>query len=331
MAGFVDGSRLAKVNRRTAVITVFGDIIADLALRVPTLPIAPGSLSWADAASVGPGGACNTAIQAVRLGMEVAVVGEVGDDGIGVVVVHGLGSAGIDTSAVVVSEGGETPVAGIIVGAGEEAAYVGYRGTLRVGALTDDWRRRIRASDAVFANGWVVNDSGGPMVLEVFSHARSAGVPVFFDPGPGSPDLDNSWHTDAARRATVVMATEAEATRITGCPGTDDAARTLLEWGAELAVVKRGSGGCLLARAGELVLSPSLPVQVVDTTAAGDAVDAAVIRGYLQAWSLEEIGVIANAVGAAKVTRAGTGLSMPTRDEICAVLARFGKPTELLQ
>lgn len=313
------------------MISIFGDIIADLALRVPKLPIESGSLCWADYASVGPGGACNTAIQAARLGMEVAVLGEVGDDAIGSVVMQGLRTAGVDTSSLIVTGGARTPIAGVIVDAGAEATYVGYRGTLQVGTLTEDWRRRIRASDAVFANGWVVNDFGGPLVLDVLALAHSAGVPTFFDPGPGSPDLDNRWHVDAARRSTVVVATESEATRLTGCTDGAEATKVLLRWGAEMVVLKRGPDGCLLAGAGRLVSSPGFPVHALDTTAAGDAVDAVAIRGYLRSRRLEEIGILANAAGAATAKKLGTGLSMPTLDEIREILVEFGKPAELLR
>lgn len=311
------------------MITVLCDLIADLALRIGSLPVSVGDLARANYFSIGPGGACNIAIQASRLGLGVAALGEVGNDTIGGLIVQGLRDTGVDTSAMVISEGGETPVAGVIVDRGGEAAYAGYGGKLRITELTGEWRQRIESSEALFADGWADHDKVGAIVLEGLECAKEANVPGFFDPGPGNPDFDNDWHVDAARLARVVVATEAEATRLTGHETGGDAAKTFLSWGAEVAVVKRGPGGCLVARDDQLHLSPSFPIQVVDTTGAGDGVDAAVIFGYLRSFTLPQIGLLANAVGAAKVKKAGTGLRMPRLDEISAVLGEFGHLEEL--
>jgi sugar/nucleoside kinase (ribokinase family) len=312
------------------MIAVLGDVIADLGLRIGRFPLDAGALARASSFMIGPGGACNIAIESARLGLDVASLGEVGNDTVGSIVVQGLRDSGIDTSSLVITEGGETPVAGVIVDDDGEAAYAGYGGTLRVTELTKEWRDRIRSADALFADGWADHDYVGPMILDAFAFASENDVPTFFDAGPGNPELDNAWHVDAARRATVVMATEAEADRLTGEDNGRSAAGAVLEWGAELVVIKRGPGGCLLARDGELHLSPSFPVQVVDTTGAGDGVDAIVIYGYLRGLELEELGVLANAVGAAKVKKSGTGLHMPTVAEIRAVLEEFGRDTGLL-
>jgi ribokinase len=64
---------------------------------------------------------------------------------------------------------------------------------------------------------------------------------------------------------------------------------------------------------------------MVDNTGAGDALDAAVIYGYLQDFALERLGSLANGAGAAKAQKRGTGRNMPTREEIEAVLEAFGE------
>ena len=44
--------------------------------------------------------------------------------------------------------------------------------------------------------------------------------------------------------------------------------------------------------------------------------------------SLEALGTLANATGAAKVQKLGTGHNMPTLDEVRGVLERFGRDPE---
>ena len=62
------------------------------------------------------------------------------------------------------------------------------------------------------------------------------------------------------------------------------------------------------------------PVKVVDTAGAGDAFDAACVYGRLRGLPLEKIGQLANAVGGAAVSKAGTGTRLPTKHEILDLL-----------
>jgi sugar/nucleoside kinase (ribokinase family) len=154
-------------------------------------------------------------------------------------------------------------------------------------------------------------------------HAADAGVPYFFDPGPGNPLLDRSWHAEACKSARAVLATEEEALRITGLADPMESARRLLGGRPEIVVLKRGAAGCVILRGEEVQIAPGFPVEVRDATGAGDSLDAAIIYGFLKQLSLEDMGALANAVGAAKVQKLGTGRNMPTLPEVRAVLERF--------
>jgi sugar/nucleoside kinase (ribokinase family) len=162
------------------------------------------------------------------------------------------------------------------------------------------------------------------LILGGLRAARAANVPSFFDPGPGNPALDNSWHLKACRLSTVVLATEEEARRISGKPDPLDSARALLRLGPALIVIKRGVAGCFLVRKGEVHLAGGYPVEARDATGAGDSLDAAIISAWLRKMPLAKMGALANAVGAAKVLKLGTGRNVPTRAEVRAIFKRFG-------
>jgi sugar/nucleoside kinase (ribokinase family) len=168
------------------------------------------------------------------------------------------------------------------------------------------------------------------LVLAGFEAAADAEVPIFFDPGPGNPELDNSWHRTAARLATVLLATEGEAERMSGLSDPVASARALLTAEEQLVIVKRGVAGCMLVTATELEIVPGFPVEAVDATGAGDSFAAAAIFGYLNDLPLEALGTLANATGAAKVQNPGTGHSMPSAAEVRTVLERFDKAPDLL-
>lgn len=308
-------------------VLILNDLIADLSLRITRFPIAAKDLPKVSYIELGPGGACNVAIMAARLGLPVVGLGEVGHDRFGLVVREGLSREGVDITHLVAFPDTRTPVAGVVVDEATEPAYLGYPGHLVLQGLPAAWREVIPTAQALFTDGWAEHEGVVAMALEALERAAAAGVPTFFDPGPGNPALDNAWHRQAAALATVVLANEEEAQRLTGHADGLEAARGLLALGCRWAVIKRGPAGCLIVTDRDLALSPGFPVAAVDATGAGDSLAATVIWGYLRGVDLPTLATVANATGAAKVQKRGTGHNMPTRAEIAAVLTRFGLPT----
>lgn len=306
------------------MIIVLGDLLADLNLRIEAFPVQAGGMQRVTFLDFGPGGAANTSIAAARLGLQVGHLGEIGEDRAGRWILEDLKAEGIDVSGVITSPQATTAVAGVVVDPSGEPSYLGYPGRQYLPALPDAWAEGIRRAEALFVDGWVDHTRQADLVLEGLQAARKAGVPSFFDPGPGNQSLDNAWHAAACRRATVVLATEDEAQRISGRPDPLESAQAILALGPQLVVIKRGVAGCFLVHKDEVYLAGGYPVDALDTTGAGDSLDAAVIDGFLRKLPLESMGALANAVGAAKVQKLGTGRNVPTRDEVRTVLQRFG-------
>jgi sugar/nucleoside kinase (ribokinase family) len=312
------------------MIIILGDILADYSIRIPTLDIQPKDLQRVSYLGLGPGGACNVAIMTSRLGLDVWCAGEVGRDLFGEIVLEGLELEGCNVSEVIVTEGGRTPVANVLVDDRGEPAYLGFAGDLRVITLQPSWRSRIETAEALYCDGWAEHKGVPGMVLEALRVARDAGVPSFFDPGPGNPEIDNSWHAVAASMATVLLATEEEARRLSGEEDPVTSAKTLLARGSDLVIIKRGMAGCFLLKGDELHIAAGLPVNARDATGAGDSLAAAVIYGYLNGLGLEPLGDLANATGAAKVLKLGTGHNLPTVAEVNAMLERFSSEVRIL-
>jgi len=306
------------------MVIILGDILADYAIRVEQLQLEPKDLQRVSYLALGPGGACNVAIMAAHLGLKVAALGEVGDDLFGEIVLEGLADEGVDVSGVIISPGARTPVASVLVDERGEPAYLGYPGSLQVMSLSEAWRPTIGTAEALYADGWADHEGVPAIVLAALRVAREAGVPTFFDPGPGNPKIDNAWHSEAAALATVLLATEDEARRLSGEADPVNSARVLLERGTQLAVIKRGMAGAFLLTADDLHIAPGLPVVARDATGAGDSLAAAIIYGTLHKFDLQTLGDIGNATGAAKVLKLGTGHNMPTVAEVNEMLRRFG-------
>jgi sugar/nucleoside kinase (ribokinase family) len=305
------------------MIVVLGDLIADISLRLPRFPVEAGSIHRLSYLELGPGGATNIAIMAARFGLPVSCLGEVGDDPFGEVVVEGLQREGIDVENIVVSPGAETPVAGVVVDVDSEPAYLGHPGNLQLTSMPEAWKQPIQAAEALFSDGWAEYEHIPGIILEGFRTARAAGVPTFFDPGPGNPDVSDEWVEECISLTTVLLANQAEITHLTGFSEPVVAGKALLEQGPELVVIKRGVAGCILQNSEGSHFAAGLPVVALDTTGAGDSLAGAMIFGYLKGLSLEALGALANATGAAKVRKLGTGHNMPTLKEIRAIMEHF--------
>ncbi|MEX0788314.1 MAG: carbohydrate kinase family protein [Anaerolineales bacterium] len=306
------------------MIVIVGDQLVDVSIRLKSFPLEARQMQKAEAFLLGPGGAGNVAIASARLGHAVSCLAEIGNDELGEIVRRGLGAEGVDTTHLAISAGAGTPVAGVLVDAAGEPAYLGYPGTLRMTTMPPGWGPILQSAEAVYADGWAEGPTAAGIVVKALRRAHANGVPTFFDPGPGNPSLDNEWHRLALAETRVAILNESEVRRISGQSDLLQAARAMAGMGPEAVFVKRGANGCLAIRGQEVAESPGFRVPVVDTTGAGDSVGAAVMSGWLARLALPDLATLANAMGAAKVQKKGTGRSMPTRDEVRAVLRGAG-------
>lgn len=305
------------------MVIVLGDLIADLAIRIPNFPINAQDLKHISYLEIGPGGATNIAIMAARFGLPVAYLGEIGSDTFGEIVLNGLQREGITITDVITTPETKTPVAGVLVDQHREPAYLGYMGNLTVHSLPAAWRAPIQQADALFADGWIEIPEMPNMILGAFRLAQSATVPTFFDPGPGNAAFDLNWQLEAASLSTVLLVNAEEAMRLTNMDDPFAAAQALVKNGSKLVVLKRGADGLVLVTADAQHTAAGYAVTPIDFTGAGDSVTGAMLYGYLKGLDAAALGILGNATGATKVQKLGTGHNMPTLDEIRATLEQF--------
>ena len=91
-------------------------------------------------------------------------------------------------------------------------------------------------------------------------------------------------------------------------------------------IIKLGQDGCFLVNQNEEVQIPAYAVTMRNAAAAGDAFAAGCVFGFLSGYNLKQIGQLANAIGAASVSKLGTGTRLPQRNEIIELLAAEKHP-----
>ncbi|MQA04076.1 MAG: ribokinase [Streptosporangiales bacterium] len=279
----------------------------DLVAYTPRLPDTGETLTGHAFETIPGGKGANQAIAASRAGASVRMVGAVGSDAFGADLRATLAAAGVDPAAVRTVEGASGTAHITVDDQGQNTIVVvpGANGT--VTELTDAERAVVAASSTVLLQLELPLSA----VVQAAQVGHGAGAEVVLTPAPAVPLPD-----DLYAAVDVLVPNAGEATRLTGESGVETAAKALLRK-VPAVVVTLGGDGCLLFTAdGEELQLPALPVDVVDTTAAGDtfAGALAVARAEGRAWP--DALRWASAAAAISVGRKGASTSAPVRAEI---------------
>jgi ribokinase len=321
--------QISRETRDLPRIVVVGSLNLDLVCAgLPRFPLPGETLTGGRFATFPGGKGANQAFAAARLGALVSMVGAVGDDRDGDLLRENLSRAGVDVDHVSRDAEAATGVALILVtetGQNEIVLAPGANG-----AFTPS---RLEPSAARIGDGKIVMlqlEIPLETVVAAAVRAKASRARVILDPAPARPLPD-------ALLAYVDYLTpnETELCALTGGgslsedAGEDEGAwlaaasrraRSLLGPGrARCVLVKLGAQGALLVtNEGEKRFAVA-PVKVVDTTAAGDAFNAAFAVALLEGQSEEGAVAFACVAAAVSVTRAGAQPSMPTRAEVDAL------------
>lgn len=299
-------------------LLVVGSANADLVIGVERRPAAGETVLGSDLV-VHPGGkGANQAVAAARLGAQTALLARVGDDAHGRLLLDSQRAAGVDTAGVLVG-GAPTGVALITVDPSGDNSIVVSPGAN--GRLTPE---DVRSAGNLLAASRVVSAQ-----LEI---PLETVVEVVRNLAPGSrfvlnPSPPRALPPEVLAACDPLIVNEHEARVIVGTDlgdSPEDWASALLSLGPRSVVITLGARGALVASAEGAVRVPSVKVETVDTTGAGDAFTAALACRLGLDEPLAEAAAYAARVGAAAVTRAGAQESFPTAEEVASLCRTSG-------
>lgn len=297
-------------------VTIVGSLNTDLVIQVPRIPASGETILGSNFAIFGGGKGANQAVAAARLGAKTVMVGCVGDDAFGAQIRTRIAAEGIDITYLRTVGGVASGVALITVDATGANTVVVASGANRQVSRSDV----DAAADAIAASQVLLLQLEIPLdaVLHAATVAQRSGVTVVLDPAPAVP-LPPALY----RATSLIHPNEHEAEILTGVHVTDmasarAAAESLLRAGSPAVVIKLGARGAYLATPSMAQEIPGIPVEAVDTTAAGDAFAGALAVALAEGKPLVAAAQFANVVGALKVTRLGAQPGLPTRDALTA-------------
>ncbi|HHQ6626720.1 TPA: ribokinase [Serratia fonticola] len=306
----------------TAKLVVLGSINADHILNINQFP-QPGETVIGQQYKVAFGGkGANQAVAAGRSGADIAFIACVGADDIGERIRQQLATDRIDTQPIEAIADSTTGVALIFVNAeGENVIGIDAGANAAVTPeYLNRYRQRVIDADALLMQ----LESPLETVIAAAKLAKQHQTQVILNPAPACELPD-----ELLAMVDMITPNETEAQRLTGIAVNDDAdaeraASILHDKGIGCVIITLGSRGVWLSENGKGKLVPGFKVKAVDTIAAGDTFNGALVTALLEGKVMSDAVRFAHAAAAIAVTRPGAQPSVPWREEIDAFLQQQG-------
>ncbi|MGG7669720.1 ribokinase [Yersinia sp. J1] len=302
----------------TGKLVVLGSINADHILNIEQFP-RPGETVIGKQYHVAFGGkGANQAVAAGRSGADIAFIACVGEDDIGERVRQQLAKDRIDTTPVEAIAGETTGVALIFVN-GEGENVIGINAGAN-SAVTPEYLQRYQ-QQIIDAQAVLMQlESPLETVIAAAKLARESQTQVILNPAPARELPD-----ELLQLVDMITPNETEAERLTGIHIENEedanlAAQALHQKGITTVIITLGSRGVWLSQQGQGKLMPGFKVNAVDTIAAGDTFNGALLTALLDGQEMASAIRFAHAAAAIAVTRPGAQPSIPWRAEIDAFL-----------
>ncbi|ABP53672.1 ribokinase [Salinispora tropica] len=286
-------------------VVVLGSANMDLVATAATLPRPGETLLGADFVMVPGGKGANQAIAAARAGAACTFLGAIGSDAFGVTLRARITAAGVDTGHLRVAYGASGVALVMVNAEGENAIVVSPGANATMTGLTESELTAVREADVLVAQLEIPVET----VTEAAVAARAAGTRVVLNAAPA-----RTVPAELFAATDVLVVNESEAQTFTGHGR--DKPQALLELTPRAVLTLGVSGAWYGDREGVQVHVPAVPVEAVDSTAAGDAFSAALAVGWGEGRELVDAVRWATAAGAACARRLGTSVALPRRDEI---------------
>lgn len=297
-------------------IVGLGLATVDILTLAPRLP-QPDDVLAARQIIIQGGGPVATALAAAaRLGATTAYLGPIGRGRWGEFTTAEFRQEGVATAYAPLSDGGDQSLSVILI---DQAS--GRRSILYArGGLPD--LAPAAVPPALIGRARALHLDGSHLAAALYAArlARAAGVIVSFDGGAGErwPGID-----ELLPLVDVLVVARRFAQEYTGAGDVQTAGPALLAaYRPRLVVITDGEAGAWYWDDEQHWHQPAFPVEVVDTTGAGDVFHGAFLYAHLQGWPPPRSLAFAAAAAALKCRQLGGRAGAPTRAEVERLLAR---------
>jgi len=296
-------------------ITVFGSFVVDLMSRGPHLPVA-GETVKSSMFKLGAGGkGFNQGIAAKRAGAIMTMVTKIGRDTFADVALDKLKEENMSTEYVFITE--DVPTGTAIIMVDEKTSQNQIMVTLSACDTFNDADVE-KITPLIKKSGYLLTqlETNVDAIEKVINIAKENGVKVILNPAPIQPISDEVY-----KKVDIITPNEVEASILTNVDikTPEDAlkaAEILMDKGVSNVVVTLGKMGVLAVTKEKHQLFENYDVKVLDTTGAGDAFNGGFVTALSEGKNIFDACFFGNVVSNLAVTKLGTAVAMPSREEI---------------
>jgi sugar/nucleoside kinase (ribokinase family) len=290
----------------------FGEVALDIILAgVDQVPRRWAVLGTARAACAVAAGTAGYVAQCFsKLGGRSSVLGKIGTDNVGKLVLDGFHRCAVSTKDLIVNGKVDTEISTVILyNDGNKSSVV----SCILPLSPNDFSRSSLTNGRAFhfAGFLLYPNLWGKRGVSLFKMASKSGLLVSADPQMSATGVWAKPFERILEHLDILLVDEEEARRISRKQRILDAVENLLKGGPQIVAVKSGERGCTVAYGDRIRRIRAYKVTPLSTIGAGDAFDAAFIFGSLKNWTVEKVARFANTVAAISTTRYGCMTAIP--------------------
>ncbi len=265
-----------------------------------------------------PGGdATNEAVVMARLGNKVGLMGKVGDDDFGRIILQSLHKDGVNAENIKIDKNARTSACAVLIKNDGSRNFATFRGANSVFSINDiDLSEISKARTVNIGSMFALKQLDGHGARTIFKRARESGVITAADMKADTYNIGFEGIKNVICHTDYFLPSYDEAAYLTGEKNPERMARALLNAGAGTVVIKLGKDGCYIKSASESHSLRPYDVEVEDTTGAGDNFVAGFLTGVIKGWGLEKCGRFANAVASISVQKTGATTAVKSMEQV---------------
>lgn len=283
-------------------VVVVGSINLDLVVQADRFPKIGETMFGTDSKMLPGGKGANQAVAAARLGADVTMIGCVGEDAYGEIVLKNFQENMLDTSCIKkVAE--PTGVAYITIAENDNSIILVQGANACVDrSLIDKYQAQILAADIVITQCEIPIET----IRYLIDFCAENDVRLILNPAP-TPEIAPEY----LAKVTFLTPNEIEINQLF-----QQDAQTVLREHPNQIIMTYGAKGVRYHDGEKLMEVPSYKVPVIDTTGAGDTFNAAFAVAYAKDQELEKAITFANLAASKTVQGLGAQSAMPRIEEL---------------
>jgi len=268
------------------------------------------------------GCAANVGVDLAKMGVHSKILGKIGDDDFGQLILQKLKLTGADISKIIKQANAPTSQTLVINVTGQDRRFIHLIGANEGFANSDFQKKDIEGCKVVYLGGYLLMDKLSPVhVAEIFRTAQMNGAKTVLDvvtPGAGDhiaklkpilPFVD------------VFLPNDAEAKMISRIEKPIEQAKYFKSLGVKTSIITLGNQGTILLTDQGCYKADIFKINYHDGSGSGDAFTAGYISGILENKSEIECLEIGSALGASCVRSQGTTEGVFNKEECLQFLA----------